>query len=836
MVVVFDGLPADHQGVVRAWPKSQGLSDRSNEVSGSLGVDDATNTSIAITMDADTEYYYVADAKRYRRGPVGVVDTGSQTSVAISLERIVNAQGQELIPSALTTAEQAQADLIDWDADFITVDADGVNDEISYNALVYAVEESQSTVEACGSLLNPARIEAGRIVFPATSDQKWRAKSSLTDSTKVPDLQSTAIFKDGSEDAEDFVDFSNGPLKYKAEAPVFATITGTTEENIHSYLDDYPDKDAWKADVSAIPTDHMPQATFDDRVANVPSDTKDMYKGSGGSSSYSEANLHAHLNSYADKDDWKADASALSDGDHGLAALKTLLDTVSGHTDILDDGTNGLANLKTLLDTISGHTDIISGHTDILDDGTNGLAAIRTLVDAVPTDNPSVTDIVTGMQTADFEEGSGTRTLLQMVDAILTAVGAIPTSNPSAAAIAAEVGSSTIGTEVTAIKDLTEDSTHGLAALKALIDTVDAVADANKALLEDGDSGLVNLKALLDTISDYADILDDNAAGLLALKTLIETVDTVVDANKALLEDGTSGLAAIKTSVDALPATTDVVTAMQAADFDEGSGTRTLLQVLSALGSAIQAIPTSNPTAAQIATAIEDGAVGSNLTNIKQSIDHGTYGLDALRTLIQTVDTVVDSNKATLEDNQHGLSALRTLIRTVDTVVDSNKATLESDEHGMRALKTLIETVDTVADANKALLENGTYGLEQLKTLIETVDTVVDTNKATLEDTDHGLAHIIGTIDTMDTLLKTLPTSTLSRDDVDNVVKDLVVETGGITLKLALRILLGVAGARVQSHPNKYDVYSFVTDEYLASIPKFSRNSRPSGASTDDEG
>ena len=251
VAVVFDGLPHhstehsdhfNHHGVIRAWPQSQGVDDRSNAVTGEVADEDAT--SIVLTLAADTAYYYVADALGYRRSPVGTVDTTSQTSVMVSLEEIVDAQGTELIPHELTTAETAQAGLIEWAADRITVDADGTNDAVSYKAMVYVVEEGQSTAAACGSLLTPARIEVGRILFPSASDQKWRAKASLTDSTKVPDLQSTGIGKDGSADQEDFIDFSNGPVKAKVEAPVFATVEGANEDDVHGYLDNWNPQDS----------------------------------------------------------------------------------------------------------------------------------------------------------------------------------------------------------------------------------------------------------------------------------------------------------------------------------------------------------------------------------------------------------------------------------------------------------------------------------------------------------------------------------------------------------------------------------------------------------------
>jgi hypothetical protein len=84
------------------------------------------------------------------------------------------------------------------------------------------------------------------------------------------------------------------------------------------------------------------------------------------------------------------------------------------------------------------------------------------------------------------------------------------------------------------------DGVHGLAALKALIDAVEAK-------LDDGTTGLAAIKALIDALEGK---LDDGTHGLAALKALI-------DAIQAKLDDGASGLDALKALVDAVEAKLD---------------------------------------------------------------------------------------------------------------------------------------------------------------------------------------------------------------------------------------------------------------------------------------
>ena len=79
--------------------------------------------------------------------------------------------------------------------------------------------------------------------------------------------------------------------------------------------------------------------------------------------------------------------------------------------------------------------------------------------------------------------------------------------------------------------------------------------------------------------------------GLSSLKTLIDTLDTVADSVQSSLENQTYGLDAIHTDViDHALRDSDVVTAIQAADFEDGSGTNTLSQVLAGIVTAVGAL------------------------------------------------------------------------------------------------------------------------------------------------------------------------------------------------------------------------------------------------------
>ena len=116
ITVTITGLPAGHDAVVGAWPASQGETDRDNIVTGEVADDAATSITIALALD--TEYFVVADAVSYRRSPPFRLNTTSQATLEISLNRIRDASGNDLIPSAdqLTEDEQRQYDHIEYDS------------------------------------------------------------------------------------------------------------------------------------------------------------------------------------------------------------------------------------------------------------------------------------------------------------------------------------------------------------------------------------------------------------------------------------------------------------------------------------------------------------------------------------------------------------------------------------------------------------------------------------------------------------------------------------------------------------------------------------------------
>ncbi|MFC2005674.1 hypothetical protein ACFLVG_01775 [Chloroflexota bacterium] len=105
---------------------------------------------------------------------------------------------------------------------------------------------------------------------------------------------------------------------------------------------------------------------------------------------------------------------------------------------------------------------------------------------------------------------------------------------------------------------------------------------------------------------------------------------------------------------------------------------------------------------------------------------HGTYGLSALKALIDAV--AVD-----LTDGSYGLAALETIITAIEdklddgttglvalkALIDALGGELGNGTYGLAALKALIDTIE-------AKLDDGTSGLDALKTLLDSIEVKLD--------------------------------------------------------------------------------------------------------------
>jgi len=95
----------------------------------------------------------------------------------------------------------------------------------------------------------------------------------------------------------------------------------------------------------------------------------------------------------------------------------------------------------------------------------------------------------------------------------------------------------------------------------------------------------------------------------------------------------------------------------------------------------------------------------SLIDDLEDKLDNGTYGLAALKALI-------DALEAKLDDGTSGLDALKALL-------DAIEAKLDNGTYGLSALKALI-------DAIEGKLDNATYGLDALHDLLDALEVKLD--------------------------------------------------------------------------------------------------------------
>lgn len=219
----FTGLPAGREAVVGFWLVSDGLeSGRSGMTTVSVADTEATEI---VTQLGFGEYYLVVDAFGYRRSGILTFNTSQITELRIGLEEIVGVVGDKLIPTVLTAEEQVQADLIEYDAVDHRIDIsanDSVN-KVGYRAFVYKLEQIQS---AADYLENEKTLQFtdNRVLIDSSALLKLRRKSGIA-SEYVPDLSAFSVEKLGSNDVQDFVDYSNGALIVNPKEPVAVEAT-----------------------------------------------------------------------------------------------------------------------------------------------------------------------------------------------------------------------------------------------------------------------------------------------------------------------------------------------------------------------------------------------------------------------------------------------------------------------------------------------------------------------------------------------------------------------------------------------------------------------------------
>ena len=370
----------------------------------------------------------------------------------------------------------------------------------------------------------------------------------------------------------------------------------------------------------------------------------------------------------------------------------------------------------------------------------------------------------TAISDASLATSAALATVDSNVDAILTDTGT--TLPATLSTLATSSALATVDANVDAILVDTGTTLPGtLSTIDGKIDTVDANVDA--VLTDTGTTlpaqitGLNNLSA--------ADVR--TAVGLASanLDTQLSTIDTVVDGIQTDLSNGTDGLGAIKTAVDAIPTSNPTAAAIADAVWDESLAAHT------SAGSTGEALDGATaPSAADVADAVWDEAIAGHLTA-------GSTGAS-----LNAAGSAGDPWATTLPGSYTGSQAGKIL----DDILTDTGTSIPSSISGLNDLSQAdVRTAVGLASAN-------------LDTQLSTIDTNVDAilvdtgttipgTLASLNDLDAaGVRTAVGLSSAnLDTQLAALPTATENADALLNRDMDAVSDTNSRTPLNALRFL-----------------------------------------------
>ena len=260
----------------------------------------------------------------------------------------------------------------------------------------------------------------------------------------------------------------------------------------------------------------------------------------------------------------------------------------------------------------------------------------------------------------------------------------------------------TIKTGLSGVQGSLDDPSTGLAAIKGAIDTVDWTANAIKAKTD---------KLPADTAAE------------------LDAIDGANVTINSLLTSASYGLNALKALIDALD--TNAETAARFAEIKGSGWTNQTLEQINTLLSVVKTKTDKLP--ADTATELND--IDAANASISSLLNNATFGLNALKTLLDAIDTNEEAAARFAEIKGAGwtsetLVQLDSLLDTIKAKTDNLPVNTATELTGLNsAIESLDDHVaqvgsDLAADHGfiQALLENATFGLAALKTLLDTIN------------------------------------------------------------------------------------------------------------------
>jgi len=318
-----------------------------------------------------------------------------------------------------------------------------------------------------------------------------------------------------------------------------------------------------------------------------------------------------------------------------------------------------------------------------------------------------------------------------------------------------------------------------------------ATGDTVKIIAALGSAGSApTAAAIADAVWDEAQA-DHVAAGSMGvLASEIATIDTVVDGIQTDLDNGTDGLGAIKTAVDAIPTSNPTAAAIADQVWDEAAIAHVAVGSMGrevALGSYIVVDTTiaGTPTSTTIEVATGGSAVDDFYNDATLLITSGT-GVAQARIITDYNGTTkvctLDEALATTPVNGDGVAIVLGHSHAVSQIADAiwNEAQADHTTAGTFG-EIATEIASILADTNELQTDNIPGTLTTIEGKIDTIDTNVD---AILVDTGTTLpAQITSDTDAIDTAiaaLNDLSAAQVNAEVVDVIRTDTLAELGAV--------------------------------------------------------
>ena len=275
-----------------------------------------------------------------------------------------------------------------------------------------------------------------------------------------------------------------------------------------------------------------------------------------------------------------------------------------------------------------------------------------------------------------------------------------------------------IGGDVTSIKSLLDNATYGNSALN---DKLDAMAGTGFVSADDSLNAIKDY--LVNTIQSSISQIQNNTLTSVAMSTemirpsagssLFKVFVNVYD-NEGMMQDPDdqdSGAGTAMIAVDALDESGNSrISNVSGLDASTQDSKKWLTRVSAGRFSCIYSVSNTH-----------------DLEQINFSFTYKVAGSDRIIDRSSTVSEVVDLTslvtdiKNEVTDATYGLAAIKTLIDSYQSTNDGNFITLDGK----------LDTISGVAGDNYSLLSNGTHGLAALKTLVDNLSSSVTSIKGT---------------------------------------------------------------------------------------------------------